>query len=292
MKETLESLRHKIDRATELGAVVRSMKALSASSIHQYEQAVQSLEDYYRTVQMGLFICHDQFRRLIQPDTGKKAGTGAIIFGSGQGLVGQFNDLIVHYAKGQLDQISGPKTIWVVGETIQHILEDEGLTINKVFEVPHVFQAITPLISRLLTEVEQALDGGEVSSVYLFYNRPGEGAVYAPYSHRFIPLDKVWLEALTDFQWPGKTVPQIAFNPELTVQALIQEYLFVTLFRACAESLASENASRLAAMQRAEKNIRELLEDLNLTYHQLRQSSIDEELFDVIAGAEAMEQNN
>lgn len=41
-------------------------------------------------------------------------------------------------------------------------------------------------------------------------------------------------------------------------------------------------------MQRAEKNIKELLNDLNLTYHQLRQSSIDEEMFDVIFGSEAM----
>ena len=48
-----------------------------------------------------------------------------------------------------------------------------------------------------------------------------------------------------------------------TLRALIREYLFVSLFRACAESLASENASRLAAMQRADKNIDELLENLN-----------------------------
>jgi F-type H+-transporting ATPase subunit gamma len=69
---------------------------------------------------------------------------------------------------------------------------------------------------------------------------------------------------------------------------LIREYLFVSLFRACAESLASENASRLAAMQRADKNIDELLEDLNGTFHRLRQSGIDEELFDVVSGFEAL----
>lgn len=73
-----------------------------------------------------------------------------------------------------------------------------------------------------------------------------------------------------------------------TLRALIREYLFVSLFRACAESLASENASRLAAMQRADKNIDELLEDLNGTFHRLRQSGIDEELFDVISGFEAL----
>lgn len=62
----------------------------------------------------------------------------------------------------------------------------------------------------------------------------------------------------------------------------------MSLCRACAESLASENASRLAAMQRAEKNIDDLLEDLNGAYHRLRQSGIDEELFDVVSGFEAL----
>jgi F-type H+-transporting ATPase subunit gamma len=74
----------------------------------------------------------------------------------------------------------------------------------------------------------------------------------------------------------------------MTLRTLIREYLFVSLFRACAESLASENASRLSAMQRAEKNIDELLESLNRKFHQLRQSSIDEELFDVVSGFEAL----
>jgi F-type H+-transporting ATPase subunit gamma len=50
----------------------------------------------------------------------------------------------------------------------------------------------------------------------------------------------------------------------------------------------SENASRLAAMQRAEKNIADILEDLNRTFRRVRQESIDEELFDVISGFEAL----
>lgn len=73
--------------------------------------------------------------------------------------------------------------------------------------------------------------------------------------------------------------------------ALIREFLFVSLFRACAESLASENASRLQSMQRAEKNIEELLDELHHSFHRLRQSTIDEELFDVIAGFEALRQS-
>jgi F-type H+-transporting ATPase subunit gamma len=73
-----------------------------------------------------------------------------------------------------------------------------------------------------------------------------------------------------------------------TLRALVREYLFISLFRACAESLAGENASRLAAMERADKNIDDLLLQLRGSFHQLRQSAIDEELFDVVSGFEAL----
>lgn len=69
---------------------------------------------------------------------------------------------------------------------------------------------------------------------------------------------------------------------------MISEYLFVSIFRASAESLASENASRLAAMNRADRNIDKMLLALHERYHRLRQSKIDDEPFDVISGFKAL----
>jgi F-type H+-transporting ATPase subunit gamma len=123
--------------------------------------------------------------------------------------------------------------------------------------------------------------------LYLFYNRPASGPVYAPVSQRLLPLDEKWQKRLAELPWPTGNLPEV-MGDSTTLRALIREYLFVSLFRACAESLASENASRLAAMQRADKNIDELLEDLNRTFHSLRQSGIDEELFDVVSGFESL----
>ena len=103
-----------------------------------------------------------------------------------------------------------------------------------------------------------------------------------------MPLDAPWAQGLAKIPWPTKTLPEVAGVGTTTLRALIREYLFISLFRACAESLASENASRLVAMQRADKNIDDLLEALHSTFHRLRQSGIDEELFDVISGFEAL----
>jgi F-type H+-transporting ATPase subunit gamma len=103
-----------------------------------------------------------------------------------------------------------------------------------------------------------------------------------------LPLDAPWQKGLAEVRWPTGTLPEVMRGGTAAVRALIREYLLISLFRACAESLASENASRLAAMERADRNIGELLENLRDTFHRLRQSGIDEELFDVISGFEAL----
>ena len=81
-------------------------------------------------------------------------------------------------------------------------------------------------------------------------------------------------------------------EPERLFSALFQQHFFVGLYRACAESLASENASRLAAMQVAEKNIEERLFDLKATFQQQRQDTITAELLDIVSGFEALAQDS
>jgi F-type H+-transporting ATPase subunit gamma len=70
--------------------------------------------------------------------------------------------------------------------------------------------------------------------------------------------------------------------------ALMRQYLFVSLYRAAVESLAAENASRLAAMQGAESSVEERLETLENRYHRQRQLRITEELLDIVSGFEAL----
>ena len=169
-------------------------------------------------------------------------------------------------------------------------MKDAGLPLAGLFAVPNSVKAITPLVGQILVESETHRSQGEVGELHLFYNRPTSGAAYEPVNQRLLPLDETWRRKLAELPWPTKNLPEVMGGGTETLRALIREYLFVSLFRACAESLASENASRLAAMQRADKNIDELLEDLNGTFHRLRQTSIDEELFDVISGFEAQSQ--
>ncbi len=292
MSDTTASLRRKISSAGDLQSVVRSMKALAASSIGQYEQSVRALADYSRTVELGLSIC---FRENAPAATmtetkgrADEACVGAVVFGSDQGLVGQFNDVVADFAVKTLAALPGKSQIWAVGERVHARLSNAGLPLVGLYAVPNSVKAITPLVGQILVESETRHSQGVVTELHLFYNRPTSAAIYAPVSQRMLPLDENWRRKLADLPWPTGNLPEVMGGGTATLRALIREYLFVSLFRACAESLASENASRLAAMQRAEKNIDDLLEDFNGAFHRLRQSGIDEELFDVVSGFQAL----
>jgi F-type H+-transporting ATPase subunit gamma len=292
VSDTTASLRHKIDSAGDLQSVVRTMKALAASSIGQYENSVRALADYDRTVELGLGACF----RAAEPSPSKaerkgQADTspiGAIVFGSDQGLVGQFNDVVADHAIQIFAALPGKPQVWAVGERVQARLTDAGVPLIGLFSVPHSVGAIAGLVGQIQIESEAHRSKGDYTRLYVFHNRPKPGALYEPVSQRLLPLDAVWQQGLAHVPWPTRNVPEIMCSGTTTLRALIREYLFISLFRACAESLASENASRLAAMERADRNIDDLLETLHGTVHRVRQNAIDEELFDVVSGCDAL----
>lgn len=297
MSESIELLRGKIAHAGTLGSVVRTMKTLAAVNIRQYEEAVQALGDYEHTIELGLAGClrlaengHSAFRR----EKSKKVLTIAIVFGSDQGLVGQFNDLIAETVKRELAAIPGSLAVIPVGERVQSHLEDAAVRTATLFALPNSVSAITPLVGDLLSEVERLREKAAAIELRIFYNSPVSGEQYQPISTRLLPLDDEWAAEVARRvgKWPTGAIPEIINGVQSVQWALVREYLFVSLFRACAESLAAENASRLSAMQRAEKNIDDMLEELSRLYNERRQAGIDEELFDVVSGFQSLGKNS
>lgn len=296
MSDSIETLRHRIDGANDLQAVVRTMKALSAANIGQYERAVQALAGYYQTVTLGLAACLRAMPDLRVPNAmsvppvSQQAMVGVVVFGSDQGLIGQFNDQIATLVQQSLPEITqlvmnAKPMVWVVGERLRDRCVALDIPVQALFNVPNAVNAITRLVGELVLAIEQAREQHHLQSLYLFHHQPQSIAgQYLPVKQCLLPLDRAWQADLAKQAWPTAQCPETLGSPSATFAALIREYLFVSLFRACAESQASENASRLLAMQRAEKNIGEMLDNFTQQYHQLRQESIDAELFDVIAG--------
>ncbi len=288
MSATIAGLRRKLASASDLQSVVRAMKAQAAASITQYERSVAALADYQRTISLGLGVCIRARAVVPPPPDRRRREVRIAVFGSDQGLVGRFNDIVADHATTLAAAQSGPVAIWTVGQRVRELMGDTGRVIEHTFDVPSSVDAITTFVGRLLVADEALLDTDQLIELHLVYNQIAPSSTYRPVSVQLLPLDGVWRAREAVVVWPTPGLPEVLNTDAGTLAAFIREYLFVSLFRACAESLASENSSRLAAMQRAEKNIDDLRDTLGGEYHRLRQAGIDEELFDVVAGYEAL----
>lgn len=292
MTQNMEQLRRSISTAEDLQSVVSTMKALASVSIRQYQEAVRALDQYNETIELGLSALlrnrpHATFNRHTETDR-----LIAVVFGSDQGLVGQFNDRVVNYASRQMNDAEkstpGHRTVIAIGVRVVPYLEDLGQPVSRILEVPSSEAGIAPTVMQLLSEIDTLRREKAIERIVLYFNRPSGGASYRPTRINLLPLKEAWLQDLETRKWESRAFPIATMDWDQLFTRLIQQYFFVSLYRAMANSLASENASRLASMENAETNIEERLNELNTVYKRERQTMITEELFDVIAGFEAL----
>jgi len=292
---TLEVLGNKIDNAKDLHSVVKIMKSVSAVSIRQFEQAVESLNIYSQTIEKGLRI-------MLQFQTGshpwlrgeKIKKWGSVVFGAQQGMCGQFNEVIVEYTRNQLlDLLPDINQAHIIGmgPRIQGFLEQNELPVEDIMPLPSSVQHIVKSVQELLLRLEKWISRSNVEGIILFYNEKQSGSAFKPGKLNLLPLDPVWIQSLRKQTWDSRTLPEFTMDWQKLFSRLIRQWFFISLYRAFAESLASENASRLASMQAAEQNIQDYLADLRHKYNQQRQTEVTSELLDIISGYEALSQS-
>lgn len=289
--ETLETLGRRIETTRDLQSIVRTMKALSAVSIRQYENAVEALRDHARAIDLGIqaVLAHE---RPPLPAEDVAAGTTiAVVFGSDHGLCGHFNREIAGLARKELDRrgVAPDRAVHLVaGARAAAELAAAGARVAETFPLPGSVDGLTRTAESLLLEIETRRARESITRVLVFRNVRTDESSAEPSVTQLLPLDRDWLRRLAARPWPSQARPAYTMDGEAVFGALVRQHLFIALFDAGAGSAASEHATRLMAMQAAERNIEERLEDMNTDYRRLRQDSITAELLDVVAGFEAL----
>lgn len=293
MPDKPADIRRKLEAADDLLTVVRTMKALAAANIQQYERAVEAIGAYSSTVELG-------FRALLRLDPQRlersrhagPAPTGMLVIGSDQGMCGSFNEQVRGLAARELEAAQQrtprqPPRVLAVGQRVGLHLLDEGYTVDAIVPVPSSVAAIPRLVRDLVLRIERWRSEtgiGDVRVVHQAVDLPR----MAPTSVALLPLDRAWLGRMADMGWESRSLPDSPMAPDALFSSLVTEHLFVSLYRALAESLAGENAARLRAMQTAQRNVQERLDELRARYRRTRQSTITAELMDIVAGFEAL----
>jgi F-type H+-transporting ATPase subunit gamma len=288
--ETIDLLRQRLTVTQELLEVVKIMKTLAAVNIRQYLRAVESLASYHRTVEMGLqiFLRHQDAWPLAAPAGSRLLGV--VVFGSEMGLCGQFNEQLVTFAQTKLHDLAPQledRLYLAVGHRGLTRLEEEGVEVREFIPLPGTVAGIAAQVRGIVLKLVDWQQLG-VERIVLFHQRLISKAQFQPHLVKLLPLDQDWLTELARRPWPNKVLPTYLMPVGPLFAGLLHQFFFVLLYQAFAESLASENASRLAAMQLAEENISNRLADLRLNFNQMRQTAITEELLDIVAGYEAL----
>lgn len=290
--QNTEQLRRTIAVTEELHSVVKTMKALAGVNIRQYERAAHAIAEYNRTVEMGLQIALHHFPAHPLPfGYTPKGKVGAIIFGSDQGMCGQLNDQVVSHSLRALKKLAvhhKDQFLMAAGVRAAGQIEAAGRAVEGSVQVPSSTAGIGAAVDEVLSRIDEWYSKRGIDFVVLFYARPVSGAWYRVRGVRILPVDQEWINSLKAKRWPSRVYPTFTLDEKALFKSLIREYLFVSLFRAFAESLASENASRLASMQVAERNIEDHLRALTTESRQLRQMTITSELLDIIASFESL----
>lgn len=102
------------------------------------------------------------------------------------------------------------------------------------------------------------------------------------------PVEGDWLQELGERPWEGPSLPRFRSDWRDLFTDLMTQHLYLGLYRAFAESLASENAARLQSMAGAEDNVKQQIRQLRDRYHRTRQSLVTEELLDLTSGYAAL----
>lgn len=289
---TVEQLERRLDGLRQLQSLVRNMKALSAVSIRQYEQAAYALADYDHTVRLGLHAVLRQQTLPVGSAPSRHPGpVAAVIFGSDHGLCGRVNEDLVSLAVVHLRAASAdapPPLLLAVGARMAARLEQAGLPAQVDYLLPGSAARIGTVVQQIVLQLDAWRSGAGVERVLVFHNHHLSTTRYRPTVHELLPLPLDALRQLHNEPWPARGLPTFDMAPQRLLSSLLRQYLFVSLCRACAESQASEHGSRLGAMRAAERNLKERAEEVGTAARLARQGRITDELLDVVAGFEAL----
>lgn len=288
---TQVTLQRQVKSAQELQSIVRTMKALAAGNIHQYESAVTSLSSFNQALKQGLQIFLLHFPEALQPAKAPPKGRlGVVVFGSDQGMCGRFNEQMSDYVVRHLSRsplASDGICLLVVGSRIADRLAQKDYSCDLQLPVPNALGKVSGQVQTIVLQLETWRREQQVERIWIFHNHLRQGLAI-PRLRQLFPFDPGILKQLREQPWPNRSRP-IVFQKQVPLfSSLFRQFFFVGLYRACVNSLASENANRLTSMQMAEKNIEERLNTLHRQYQQQRQTMITSELLDIVSGFEVI----
>jgi F-type H+-transporting ATPase subunit gamma len=292
---SLKTLKGRIASVKSTQKITKAMKMVAAAKLRRAQQAAEAARPYAERMEAVMaslaakVTISDQSPKLLA-GTGRDQVHLLVVCTSNRGLAGAFNANIVRAARKQADElIRDGKTVYfyLVGRkgrpVIQRLYPKQIIHQHDTTAIKQVSFADAQAIADDLVD-RYTTDGLDI--VHLFYARFRSVLVQEPVGRQIIPVAP---PAEGEAQ-AGASNAAIEYEPdeEEILAELLPRNVAVQIFRAMLENAASEEGSRMTAMDNATRNAGDMINRLTIQYNRTRQAAITTELVEIISGAEAL----
>jgi F-type H+-transporting ATPase subunit gamma len=290
---SLKALKGRIASVKSTQKITKAMKMVAAAKLRRAQQAAEAGRPY--TQRLEAVMAGLAGRVVVGPQSPKLlAGTGSqqthllVVATSDRGLAGAFNSNIVRAARKRADElIRQGKTVYF------YLIGRKGrAVIGRLFPKQIVHQYDTGAIKyvsfadaqAIAADIIERFDNGAFDVATLFYARFQSALVQEPMAQQIIPVP------MPSSDGAAGTNAAVEYEPEEEdiLAALLPRNVAVQIFRALLENAASEQGSRMTAMDNATRNAGDMIQRLSIAYNRQRQAAITTELVEIISGAEAL----
>jgi F-type H+-transporting ATPase subunit gamma len=259
--------------------VVSAMRAIAAGRIQGAQRALASARRYHEVVMRSMAILLDGATSL-PTDPGHRPTT-LVVMSSEQPLCGSFNPNVLGFAE---DRWQALRETWdahlvVVGQRGIHQLIARGAEVSAGEPAATSLEGLHDLVKRLADLLEKRHSTGDLGSLLVVFNRYQSLSEQVPTEVRLLPPD---LEPIRRSAPSRRSEFHRYLSPAELLGGLVQEYLFINLYLVAVESFASEQASRLVAMDSSTRNTERMLETLRDLEHRERQGEITAQVLELI----------
>lgn len=264
---------------SELLDIVGAMRSLSGMRVQEAQSILPGIRRYAESIAAGIA---DTLLLIGEPDPLRSVpGRKALVLCTAEhGFVGGFNERLFEASQSVL----GPgDLLFVLGSRGAALASELGRPVSWTHPMATRCAAAPDTVQWLSTELFRRIARGEIARVEVVYAHFRQGAPAGIERRLLLPLDLASLKAKQPRQAPLHNLDPLALH-----ERLMAEYVFSLLTEAAVESIASENAARLAAMEAAHDNVSKKLEQLHQEARQARQSEITAEILELVIGAQAL----
>lgn len=287
---SMRDIKRRKESIQSTGQITKAMKLVSTVKLQKAKSRAENSNPYfdymYRAVSMMLRKSSNISHPLLSAGSSKKKAI--IVITSNRGLAGGYNSNVIKLITNS-DIPKEDVVIYAVGRKGKEALQRRGYEIKKDYS--EVMNApIFKDASEIGKVVLEAFVNNEVGEIYLAYTVFKNTVSHVPTLIKLLPVDLSNQEEENEQEDLNERLTMMNYEPEAdeALSLIIPKYMNSLIYGGLVQAVASENGARMQAMDSATNNAEDMISDLSLKYNRARQSSITQELTEIIAGANAI----